>query len=176
MGVARPTTNTLLCALALLLTACGERPAAKKGDVTAADVIAGAAQSFDHFDSAEGKFTIDFPSAWKEAYVAAPHADTAFGSRYTVEFKFKPDPAWKVEPRTLLVIRIFSTDAWAKATARPGPAIGNKLKEHGSDVFVLSVAGGNPYKPGTPAAALFDQMMLSVVQPSDRVALRLTPR
>jgi hypothetical protein len=165
-----------LCALTLVLvtTACGERPASKKGDVTSADVIAGAAQSFDHYESAEGKVGVDFPPVWKGNYIVVPRADTTFGSRMIIEFRFKPDPSWKVEPRTLLAIRIFSQAAWAKATARPGPAIGVKIKEHGDDVFVLSLAGTNPYKPNTPAANLFDQMMLSVANAG--VPLRLSPR
>ena len=178
MGVVRPMKSFLLCALALVLasTACGERPVTKKGDVTPADVIAGANQSLDHFESGEGKFAVDFPPTWKGNYSGVPRADTTYGSRFIVDFRFKPDPAWKIEPRTLLVIRIFTPDAWAKAAARPGPAIGMMLKERGADVFVVSFAGGNPYKTGTPAAELFDKMVLAVMQPSDGVPLRLTPR
>ena len=176
MGVVRPMKSSLLCALALALasTACGERPVTKKGDITPADVIAGSAQSLDHFESGEGKFAVDFPPAWKSNYTGVAHADTTYGSRFMVDFRFKPDPLWKVDPRTLLAIRIFTPDAWAKAFARPGPAIGVKLKERGDDVFVLSLAGSNPYKTGTPAATLFDQMMLAVI--NDAVPLRMTPR
>jgi hypothetical protein len=158
----------------MAVAACGERPATKKSDVTAADVIAGSAQSLDHYESAEGKVGVDFPSVWKGHYVVFPHADTTFGSRMIIDFRFKPEVAWKVAPRTLLAIRIFSQAAWTKATARPGPAIGVKIKERGDDVFVLSLAGSNPYKPDTPAANLFDQMMLSVVNAG--APLRLTPR
>jgi hypothetical protein len=176
MGVVRPMKSSLLCALALVLasTACGERPVTKKGDVTPADVIAGAAQSLDHFESAEGKFAVDFPPAWKGNYTGVAHADTTYGSRFILDFRFKPDPAWKLEPHTLLAIRIFTPDAWAKMAARPGPEIGVKLKERGNDVFVLSLAGSNPYQTGTPAATLFDEMMLAVIH--DAVPLRLTPR
>jgi hypothetical protein len=174
MGVVRSTKSSLLCALALafVAAACGERPAAKKGDVTAADVIAGSAESLDHYESAEGKFGIDFPAVWKGNYTAVPHTDTAFGSRAMVEFRFKPDPASKVQPQTLLGVRIFTPDAWTKAAARGGPAIGIKLAERGNDVYVVSLAGGNPYKPGTAAAELFDKMMLAVFN----TAPRLTPR
>jgi hypothetical protein len=165
----------IVLAFALAAAACGERPATKKGDITPADVIAGAAVSLDHFESAEGKFGVDFPAVWKGNYIGVPHADTAYGSHFIVDFRFKPDPAWKVDPRTLLAIRIFTPDAWAKVTAdTTRPAIGVKLKERGSDVYVLSLAGGNPYKPGTPAAALFDQMMLAVM--NDAVPLRVSPR
>jgi hypothetical protein len=176
MGVVRPMKSSLLCALALALTsiACGERPVTKKGNVTPADVIAGAAQSLDHFESGEGKFAVDFPPPWKGNYTGVAHADTTNGSRFILDFRFKPDPSWKVDPRTLLAIRIFTPDAWAKASARPGPAIGVKLKERGNDVFVLSLTGSNPYRPGTPAATLFDQMMFAVI--NDAVPLRLTPR
>jgi hypothetical protein len=173
MGGFRRAKTSFLCALALVLAAaCGERPGAKKGDVTAADVVAGSAQSFDHFESAEGKFGIDFPPVWKGNYIGVPHTDTTFGSRAIVDFRFKPDPSMKVEPRTLLVIRIFTPDAWAKAAARPGPQIGIKLTAHANDVFVVSLAAINPYKVGTPAADLFDKMMLAVFN----TAPRLTPR
>jgi hypothetical protein len=167
-------SSSLLCALALVAAACGERPVAKKGDVTPADIIAGAAQSLDHFESVEGKFAVDFPPVWKGNYVAMPRVDSAYGSRFIVDFRFRPAKGWNVEPRTLLVIRRFTPDAWAKVTARPGPAIGVKLKERGDDVYVLSLAGEDPYKAGTPAAVLFNDMMLSVI--NDAVPLRLTPR
>jgi hypothetical protein len=174
MGAVRSTKCSLLCALALtfVIAACGERPAAKKGDVTAADVIAGSAESLDHYESAEGKFGIDFPAVWKGNYIGVPHTDTAFGSRAIVDFRFKPDAIWKVESQTLLAVRIFTPDAWAKAVARAGPAIGIKIAERGNDVYVVSLATGNPYKPGTAAAELFDKMMLAVFN----TAPRLTPR
>ena len=176
MRVVRPTKTPLMCALALVLasTACGERPVTKKGDITPADVIAGAAVSLDHFESAEGKFAVDFPAVWKGNYTGVPHPDTTFGSRFILDFRFKPDPAWKVEPNTLLAIRIFTSDAWTKIAANKNQMVGVMLKERGNDVFVLSLAGSNPYKPKTPAAKLFDEMMLAVI--NDAVPLRVTPR
>jgi hypothetical protein len=176
MAVARQTKASLAIAvtLACVSLACGDRPVPKKGGVTAADVIAGSAESLDHFESAEGKFAVDFPPAWKDHYVGVPHADTTAGSRFIVDFRFKPDPAWKVDPRTLMAVRIFTPAAWAKASADTVHRIGVKLKQRGNDVFVLSLATSNPYKPGTPAALLFDQMMLAVIR--DAVPLRLTPR
>jgi hypothetical protein len=176
MGVVRPAGTSLLCALALALAsaACGERPVTKKGDVTPADVIAGAAESLDHFESAEGKFAVDFPAVWKGNYIGVPHPDTAFGSRFILDFRFKPDPAWKVDQHTLLAIRIFTPIAWARIAANKNQTVGVKIKERGDDVFVLSLAGSNPYKPKSPAAALFDQMILAVA--NDRVPPRVTPR
>ena len=171
----RPTHSSLRAlALALAVCACGDRPGARQPDVTPADVIAGSAQAFDHFVSPEGRFAVDFPPEWAGHYTGTPHADTQFGSHFIVDFRFKPDPAWKVEPQTLLVIRIFTPAAWARISARPGPAIGAKIQQRGNDVYVLSLAGSNPYPTGSPAAALFDKMMLAVV--NDRVPLRLTPR
>jgi hypothetical protein len=173
MGVVRPFKSSLFCALALALAAmaCGERPGAKKSDVTAADVVAGAVPVLDHYESAEAKIGVDFPPVWKGNYIAVPHTDTTYGSRYIVDFRFKPDPASKLEPKTLLAIRIFSTAAWAKAAARPGPPVGIKLLDHGNDVFVVSLVAANPYAKGTPTAELFDQMMLAVFNQ----APRLTP-
>jgi hypothetical protein len=168
------TKTTIFLIFALAATACGERPVTKKSDITPADVIAGAAQSLDHFESAEGRFGVDFPPQWKGNYIGVAHADTTYGSRFIVDFRFKPDPALKVEPRTLLAIRIMSPEAWVRDSAKAGPPIGVKLKQRGNDVFVLSLASENPYKPNTPAATLFDQMMLAVI--NDAVPLRLTPR
>jgi hypothetical protein len=165
------TKVRIVLAFAVALTACGERPAAKPSDITPADVIAGAAVSLDHFESPEGKFGLDLPPVWKGHYTGTPHADTTYGSRFYLDLRFKPDAGAKLEPHTLMVIRIFTPDAWAKASAKKGPAIGIKLTEHGSDVYVVSLAGGNPYKTGTPAAELFDKMMLAVFN----AAPRLTP-
>jgi hypothetical protein len=173
MGVARHSRTLIALAIAALACACGDRPGAKKSDVTAADVIAGSARSFDHYESSEGKFAIDFPPEWLGNYIASAHADTTAGSHFLVDFRFKPDPGWKVEPRTLLVIRTFTPKAWAKVAANANQTVGVKLKERGNDVFVLSLAAANPYAAGSPAAAMFDKMMLSVV--NDPVPLRLTP-
>ncbi|HEY2848515.1 MAG TPA: hypothetical protein VGI97_01460 [Gemmatimonadaceae bacterium] len=176
MHATRRTNGSLLCALALALiaSACGDRPGGKKPDVTPADVVAGSAQTFDHFVSPEGKFAVDFPSVWTGNYVGVPHPDTTFGSHFILDFRFKPDPASKLTPSTLLVIRIFTSAAWARAAARPGPAFGVKIQQRDNDVYVLSLAGSNPYPTGTPTAALFDKMMLAVMQ--DPVPLRVTPR
>ncbi|HXD23211.1 MAG TPA: hypothetical protein VN613_07615 [Gemmatimonadaceae bacterium] len=172
----RPTNLPMCCALALTIaaSACGERPGGKTPDVTPADVVAGAAQTFDRFVSPEGKFAVDFPPVWAGHYTGTPHATAELGSHFVLDFRFKPDPAWKVEPKTLLVIHIFTPAAWAKAAARPGPAIGVKIQQRDNDVYVLSLANSNPYKTGSAAAALFDKMMLAVL--SDPVPLRLTPR
>jgi hypothetical protein len=124
--------------------------------------------------SPEGKFAVAFPGVWKGNYTGVPHADTAFGSHFILEFRFKPDPATKLPPQTLLAIRIFTPAAWAKASAKPGQTIGVKVQSRGNDVYVLSLAGSNPYPTGSPSAALFDKMMLSVMQ--DPVPLRVTPR
>jgi hypothetical protein len=174
MRVLRPTN--LLCALALgvVAAACGDRPADKKPDVTSADVIAGTAQSYDEFVSPEGKFAVSFPAVWKGNYTAVPHADTAYGSHFILEFRFKPDPAAKLPPQTLLAIRVFTPAAWAKASARPGQSIGVKVQARDNDVYVLSLAGSNPYPTGSPSATLFDKMMLAVMQ--DSAPLRVTPR
>lgn len=177
MGAVRYTKTSLALSIALgfFAIACGERPATKKnGDITPADVIAGSAQALDHYESAEGKFAVDFPPVWKDHYVAVAHSDTAFGSHGIVEFRFKPDAAWKLEPKTLLAIRIFTPAAWAKVMENPKQTIGVKLKERGNDVYVLSLAGGNPYPNGSPQAGLFDQMMLSAMH--DINPSRLTPR
>jgi hypothetical protein len=172
----RPNNSILLCAFALVIgaAACGERPGDKKPDVTPADVVAGSAQTFDRFVSPEGKFAVDFPPVWAGHYTGTPHADTTYGSHFIEDFRFKPEPGEKIGPQTLLAVRIFTPAAWARVSARPGPAVGVKIQQRGNDVYVLSLAGSNPYKTGSEAAGLFDKMMLAVMQ--DPVPLRVTPR
>ena len=149
--------------------ACGSGDSAKTGSTAEAN----AATAAEHFESSTGKFVIDFPVIWRGGYRTVERADTVAGSRLAVEFVFKPDAAWKVEPRPLLVVRIFSKAAWEKVTGRPGPPMALKVAENGDDVFAYSIPGGNPYKPGTAAAARFDELVLAVAAPG---TLRLTPR
>lgn len=153
----------------ITLAACGGDASSSGAAGTASG--APAANTPEHFESRNGKFSIEFPGVWRGGYRAVEHADTSAGSRFAVEFVFKPDPAWKVEPRPLLVVRIFPRAAWEKVVARPGDPIATKVAERGDDVFAYSVPGGNPYRPGTPAAGRFDELVLSVVS-----ELRLTPR
>lgn len=162
---------TAVAALGAL--ACTDK-GSPKSDVTPADVVAGAAKTFEHFESPSGKFAIDFPDTWKGAYTVAARPDTLGGGRMSVEFLFKPDPAWKAEPRTLLVIRIFTKAAWDKLDARPGPKLAAKLAARGDDVFALSLPPSNPYTNGTAASMRFEELMQSFLK--DPAGLRLTPR
>ena len=161
--------------LAVALAGCGEGGTPRKqGDVTPADVVAGRVQPGEHFESAGGKFAIDFPDTWRGAYRAVERADTTAGARFAVEFVLKPDGAWKVQPQTLLVIRIFPRAAWEKLLARPGEPLAAKVAERGADIFALSLPSATPYAKGTPAAQRFDELVLSAIQAPG--PLRLTPR
>ncbi|HLA91079.1 MAG TPA: hypothetical protein VJL28_11685 [Gemmatimonadaceae bacterium] len=153
--------------------ACSDRPA-PRGDAPSAGVAGGSAAAFEHFESTAGKFAMEFPASWRGSYTASEKNDTTAGARFAVEFRFKPDPAWKVEPRTLLVLRIFPKPVWERIAARPGPPIAAKVAERGDDVFAVSFPSSNPYKPGTAAAARFDELVLAVMQPKE--PLRFTPR
>lgn len=149
----------------------GDRPAQT---TTAADVIAGQAEVFEHFESKGAGFVVDLPPVWRGNYSVLEGPDTSAGSHFRVQFVFRPDPAWKVEPKALIVVRVFTKSAWDRVLARPGQAIAAKVAERGDQVFALSLPDANPYKPGTPEAKRYDDLVLSVVQ--DRTGLRLTPR
>jgi hypothetical protein len=157
-------------------TACSDRPdrSDTKGLEKPADVVAGRIKTFDHFESTDEKFTIEFPETWRGAYTAVPRNDTTGGARRAIEFAFKPDASWKVEPHTLIVVRIFTKAAWDRLDARRGQTVAAKVAARGDDVFALSLPAKNPYKTGTPAAVRFDQLMLSILQ--DSAGLRLTAR
>jgi hypothetical protein len=145
----------------IVVAACGDSNGAvqEQQPVTKSPPVAREA-----FESTGGGFSIDFPGTWHDGFTTLEHADTTDGARYVVEFMFKPDPSIKVEPRRLLAVRIFTQAAWAKVLARSGPPVAKKVAEKGDDVFTYSVPGGNPYKPGTAAAARFDELVLSVVE------------
>jgi len=153
--------------------ACTDQGSPKR-DVTPADVVSGRAQVFEHFESPNGKFAIDFPPTWRGSYTAVAHPDTIGGARMAVEIVFKPDPAWKVEPHALLAIRIFTRAAWDRLDARPGQSVAAKLAAKGDDVFALSLPPANPYPNGSPASVRFEELMQSFLK--DPAGLRLTPR
>lgn len=163
----------LISLFAVSSAGCGDRPA-RQSDVTPADIVAGRVQTFEQFESANGRFAMDLPPSWRGAYHAVERNDTSFGARLTVEFVFRPDPAWKVEPRTLLVVRVFPKAAWEKVAARPGDPVAAKVAERGDEVWAFSYPASNPYKPGTPAALRYDTLVFAVMQPKEQ--MRFTPR
>jgi hypothetical protein len=171
----RSRIRPVAIALSLLAAqlACTDK-SSPRSDVTPADVVAGRVPAFEHFVSPSGKFAIDFPETWRGFYSAVGRPDTTGGARMAVEFYFKPDPAWKVEPRTLIAVRIFTRAAWERLDARPGPKLAAKLAARGDDVFALSLPPGNPYPNGSPASARFEELMQSFLK--DPAGLRLTPR
>lgn len=171
--LARRFAGAFLFAALAALSACTDK-GSPKSDVTPADVVAGRVQAFEHFESPNGKFAIDFPATWRGTFTAVAHPDTTAGSRMAVEFFFKPDPAWKVEPHTLIVVRVFTRAAWDRLNAKPGQSVAAKLAAKGDDVFALSLPPTNPYPNGTPASARFEELMQSFLQ--DPAGLRLTPR
>lgn len=140
---------------------------------TAADVIASAADGFERYESAGGKFAIDFPSVWRGSYSVLEGPDTSFGARFRVQFMFKPDAQWKAEPKVLLVVRVFPRAAWGRLAARLGPPVAAQIAEKGDDIFAASLPASNPYRTGSPEGALFDRLILSAVKDP---GLRLTPK
>jgi hypothetical protein len=162
--------NLLALILAAGAVACSET--AEKATNAAAVAPPARVVAYDHFESPGGKFDVDFPVTWKGSYRAVDHADTTGGARFGVEFIFKPDAGSKAPPRTLAVIRIFRRDAWNTIASQAGAPIAAKLLTKGEDVYALSLPKGNPYKPGTPEAARFDEMVLAIVDTPPKI----TPR
>ena len=160
----RLTSVAFALGLAVLnvLAACSKSDISK-GGTSAADYVAGTAASIDRFSSPNGKFTVDLPGLWRGYYKGVERADTTAGARFSVEFVFAPEAAWKAAPRTLMLIRIFPKSVWETVTAKPGPPIAVQIGAKGDDIFTISFSGANPYKAGTPAAGKYDELMLSVI-------------
>jgi hypothetical protein len=130
--------STLALALGLtVLGACSNSDASKSG-ASAADYVAGTATSVDRFSSPNGRFTVDLPSLWRGYYKGIERADTTAGARFSVEFVFAPEAAWKAEPRTLMVIRIFPKAVWETIAAKPGPPMAVQIGAK-YDELMLSV-------------------------------------
>ena len=157
------------------LLACGGSSGDKPVQTaTAADVITGKVEAFERFDSKGGRFTVDLPPVWRGNYTVREGPDTSAGSRFRVEFDFHPDPAWKVDPKMLMVVRIFTKSAWEQVMGSPGAPVARRVADRGDDVFALSLPAKNPYTSGTPEASRYDELVLSVV--NDQAGLRLTPK
>lgn len=163
-----------LLLLTLIAGACSQGDAAKTPARTAADQIAASSGPAEHFESARAPFTMQFPSFWKGSYRAVERGDTTAGARMTVEFVFTPRPGDGEAEHTLFLVRIFPSKAWALVKARPGPPMAIEAGSRGDEVFGLSFATSNPYKAGTPVAAKFDSLMMSVM--TGPPGVRLTPK
>ena len=169
----RPALFLAAATIALLACGNGER-SLRAGEATSADVIAGTVAAFEHFESAGGHFALELPAEWRGNFTVDEQPDSLYGAHYTVKFSYRPAPGSKELPKTLIVIRVFSTAAWEKVTTRPGTPPAAKIGAKGDVIYTASFPAGNPYPKGSPDAALFDKMVLGVIQ--DPAGVRLTPR
>jgi len=175
------TVPLLTVALAVVTVACGDRTGSPPPDDGRAAAIAGSPGGTappgsdsvprDRYVSARGKFELLLPIEWKGHYRAVEHADSTAGARFAVELQFLPDSGSKAEPRLLSVVRIFPRSAWLRLERTPGPLLAYKLGERGDEVFGISIAGENPYPPGTADALEFDRLMMSLLQGGRQVYL-----
>ncbi len=147
----------------LLLAACTGGTDAKSTAKNAADQIVESTGPGERFESARGQFAMEFPVYWKGQYRAVERNDSTAGARMAVEFVFTPAAGSGEKESTLFLVRIFSSKAWSQLKGRPGPPIAVEAGSKGDDVYGLSFAPKNPYSAGTPIAAKFDSLMLSVV-------------
>jgi len=174
----RPTRLLAVTAVTavIALAACGEATEGKlrKGEVTTADVIAGTASAYEHFESPSAHFALELPPEWRGNFTVAERPDSLAGARYIVEFIYRPAPGSKEKPKTLMAVRLFSTAAWEKLAARTGDPVAARVAAKGDVVYAVSLPSGNPYPKGSPDAALFDKMVMGVADPN--VGVRLTPR
>jgi hypothetical protein len=155
----------------LLLAACAGGNEAKGPPKAVADQIARSAGPGEHFESVRGQFAMEFPDFWKGQYRAVERNDSTAGARMTVEFVFTPPAGSGEQERTLFLVRVFPSKAWALVKARPGAPIAVEAGSRGDEVFGLSFAPGNPYRSGSPTATKFDSLMLSVMNGPPAVKL-----
>lgn len=170
-------------ALALLVAALACGKSADSGPPrppSAADVLAEveAAKSLptDRYVSTTAGFDLDLPGIWKGRYRPEERRDTTSGARLEVLFNFVPDSGSKAPSFSLMTMRIFTRAAW-KAASPPGSLpIGSVVGESGDDVFVLSLPHANPYPTGSPEAAAYDRLIISIAQGGQQVHLTPHPK
>jgi hypothetical protein len=155
----------------LLIAACSGGADTKSTPKNAADQIVESTGPGERFESARGQFAMEFPGYWKGQYRVVERTNSTVGARMTMDFVFMPAGLSGEQEATLFVVHVFPSKAWAQLKARVGPPVAIMVGSKGDDVYGLSFAGKNPYPAGTPVAAKFDSLMLSVVNGPPTVRL-----
>lgn len=152
--------------------AAGTPPTAEQA---LADAAAAKTLPPEHFVSATGGFDLDLPGVWTGKYRTTEGKDTTTRARLAIDFKYVPDSGSKAPSLSLMILRVFSRDAWNAATLPGSSPIGSVLGERGNDVFVLSLPRSNPYVPGSAEATAYDQLIISLAQGGKQVTLTPHP-
>jgi hypothetical protein len=128
------------------------------------------------FANAEAGFTLAIPQSWSGRYrvneFAGPIAQRRLPhAAHVIEFVHVPrNPDG--EPQALLTISVFSHDEWTSVIAERRPLPGEVIATTPDAVWVASLPGSIPYPPGSPDAASFDAMHLTLEQVKSAFTLR----
>lgn len=143
----------VILAAVILLAAC--RPEPKKPS----DAPGGAA----FFLSPAGTFRFELPPAWAGRYVALPAdpSQDGAGIAEAVRFVYPPKDT-TITPQVVLGVTVYADTAWRRASAEPGPPLGDVVLHADGRTYIASLPQSNPFPAGSDDAKAFDEMRVSV--------------
>jgi hypothetical protein len=162
----RCATLAIATAVALLLSACGEKAAEMS--------VPSDAHIFAHQPSGVG---IELPATWAGRYRTADTITVpANGLERQLALRLvRGDSSLVDEP--MLTIRVFSTSAWdAYPADSVGMWFGSVVARDAARTVAVRPAPGNPLSAGQPDAAAFDSLIIGLLGRQMKASLRATSR
>jgi hypothetical protein len=110
--------------------------------------------------------SFEMPEAWRAAGVAVDTVSADMRYAYghvgqVVRYLYQPRDS-TIAPQALLVTLIHSRPDWLALAAEEGPPPGDSIWGTADSLVVVALAQSNPFVPGTPDAARFDSLNLSL--------------
>lgn len=133
-----------------------------------AQTFTGCAEQRSMWTGAAAGFAFRIPPAWNDHWDVAIHegaeaAQRGSGAGTVVEFICRPVTAG-TRPEILVAIVAMERARWLPLRAEAGPPLGDLLAERGDRVWLAGLPQSQPYAAGTPDAARFETMQLSLDQ------------
>ncbi len=119
-------------------------------------------------------FALRIPPAWNDHWDVALHegkeAERRGGASTVVEFACRPVTAG-TRSEILVAVVVMDRARWMAMKAEAGPPPGDLLAERGERVWLAGLPQSQPFAAGSPDAARFEAMQLSLDQVKQRFAL-----
>lgn len=153
--------RTALVFLVLASAACKGADSAPAGD-SATLATTTAAANEPTVKSFDGTFSVTLPRHWSGAYRVDTLSTVERGGARpgALNVVYLPSDS-SVIPQTLVVIAVYDSAAWKKATSEGGPPPGDSSFAKDGRVYVLGLPQSNPFTPGSVDAFKFDSLALT---------------
>lgn len=133
-----------------------------------AQTFTGCAEQRTMWSGAAAGFAFRIPPAWNDHWDVAIHEGAeaerrGSGASTVVEFSCRPITAG-TRPEILVAIITMDRARWESMRKESGPPPGSLLAERGDRVWLAGLPRSQPFGAGTPDAARFEAMQLSLDQ------------